>query len=676
MSETQQGGKHFKNVNDAAAGSGMPSPASERRQGHGSAERSQSGRVVGDPSGSPMPRYGWDDQASDEWNPPLEMPTADHSHDHDAAYYDGGRRRGHHRNRRGHVALVVVCVLVVVLAVVGFAGYRFYQSARSVAASAQTMVSKAGEFEDDLRSGDGDALQSTASEIASISASMKQEAQGPLWNAAENLPVVGEDVSRVRVLVSVADDLSANVLTPVAQSMAGVSMGTLFSDGQINVDMLTSLCDTVSQVQPAVARDAQRVDNLGEASLEQVNGPLQSARERLDGLNAMATGLSQVAPSLPAMLGANGTRNYLVIAQNNSEIRSLGGFPGSRMIMTVDNGKISLGDFQANHTHFADNSIPLTDDERHTVVDIMETGAAFAPGDTTVLPSFPRAAQVQEWCWQQTYGQSVDGVLSVDPVFLQSMLGLTGGVTTSDGTVVDGTNAAQILLNQVYYLDSDLQDPFFNEVAGLAMKQVMNNLGSVSMTDLASTVGQGITDRRVYLYMNDADEEAAIASLGADGEVSQDATKPITGFYVYDKTGSKLDWYLDMRSTVGDPVYNQDGSKSYDVTVTLHNTTTMDQMQNELPTYITGQAPESHGYSMITAYLIMAPAGGSITNLQVSADTVNKQEEATLYDHDVWAGYVNILPSNTATFTYTVTTSSSATDPLAMQMTPTGQSFQ
>lgn len=583
-------------------------------------------------------------------------------------------RRGH-RHRRHRTALVVVLVVVALIAVVGVSGYAFYRSAQKVAQDAREVVSQADDFQSALKSGDSQGLQTSASNISTLAASMREEAEGPLWNAAELLPVAGEDVSRVRTLVSVVDSLSSDVLTPMANQMAGISMGTLFSDGQINVDELTQLCNVIVEVQPAVSQAASRVDALGTANLDQVNGPLQQVREELDGLNAAADGLSKVAPSLPSMLGANGTRTYLVIAQNNSEIRSTGGFPGSRAIMTVDNGKISLGDFQTVGGHFDDNSIPLTDEEAHVVSDLMQTGAKFAPGDVNAVPSFPRAAQLMEWCWNRAFSQSVDGVLAVDPVFLQSLLALTGSVTTSNGTVVDGSNAAQILLNQAYYLEPSEQDPFFDEVASLAIKQVMNNLGTVSLTDLASTVGEGVSAGRLLLYMDDATEEQAVTDLGASGEVSQDVATPVTGFYVYDKTGSKLDWYLDMRGSVSEPTLNQDGSKSYTVTVTLHNTTTLEQMESELPAYIVGVTPEVHHYSMITAYLIMAPAGGSITNVDIQSDEVNVQEESTLYGNDVWAGYVNTYPSSTSTFTYTVTTSPEATSPLTLWMTPTGQSF-
>ena len=126
---------------------------------------------------------------------------------------------------------------------------------------------------------------------------------------------------------------------------------------------------------------------------------------------------------------------------------------------------------------------------------------------------------------------------------------------------------------------------------------------------------------------------------------------------------------------MSEPTVNSDGSRSYTVTVTLGNTTTLDQMKDELPAAITGSSPEDHDYSMVTAYCIMAPAGGTISNLNIDASQVDKQEEATLYGNDVWAGYVDTNPSTTSTFTYTVTVSAEAESDLTVWTTPTEQTF-
>lgn len=44
----------------------------------------------------------------------------------------------------------------------------------------------------------------------------------------------------------------------------------------------------------------------------------------------------------------------------------------------------------------------------------------------------------------------LDGVIMVDPVFLQELTKISGNVTIPDGTVLTGDNTAEFLLNKVY----------------------------------------------------------------------------------------------------------------------------------------------------------------------------------------------------------------------------------
>ena len=68
-----------------------------------------------------------------------------------------------------------------------------------------------------------------------------------------------------------------------------------------------------------------------------------------------------------------------------------------------------------------------------------------------------------------------DGVIAIDPLFLQNMLAVTGGVTMPDGSVLDGTNTAQMLLNIVYAKmtpekkDRHFMDALFNHTCYLRM---------------------------------------------------------------------------------------------------------------------------------------------------------------------------------------------------------------
>ena len=69
-----------------------------------------------------------------------------------------------------------------------------------------------------------------------------------------------------------------------------------------------------------------------------------------------------------------------------------------------------------------------------------------------------------------------DGVIAIDPLFLQNMLAVTGGVTMPDGSALDGTNTAQTLLNIVYAkMTSEKKDRHFADAAQAAFNHVTKN---------------------------------------------------------------------------------------------------------------------------------------------------------------------------------------------------------
>ena len=65
---------------------------------------------------------------------------------------------------------------------------------------------------------------------------------------------------------------------------------------------------------------------------------------------------------MPSMLGANGTRRYLLLVQNNAEIRPTGGIAGSFAILKADKGKLSMGKQGSiqDLLPFADPVLPMT----------------------------------------------------------------------------------------------------------------------------------------------------------------------------------------------------------------------------------------------------------------------------------------------------------------------------
>lgn len=595
-----------------------------------------------------------------------------------------------HRHRKGerkkrHTGAIIAAVVAVLLVALGASGFMLLNSAKTVKSEAKEAVEIVGGLKDKVTSGDFSTLPDDAKKIDELCNSMKAETSSPLWTAASFIPVYGSDINAARTMIDALSDVSSNALVPMADNLSQATPGKLFQDGMINVSALQAVADSLSSSSKVFKSANEKIQGIGDTHISQVTELVDKAKDGFATLNGAVDAAEKVAPVLPQMLGANGqTRHYLVLAMSNVEIRACGGFPGSRGVMSVTDGKLELGDFvKVDMMKEPLSPLPITDEEAN----LFTTGwgltgfntLGYTMGDVTMTPDYPRAAQLVSDMQKAIVGDDIDGVFAVDPVFLQYMLGVVGGTQLPDGTVVDGSNAAKVLLHDIYWnYPVEEQDAIFAAVAGSAFNKIVDELGSSDITKIAAAIEKGASEGRILMYSRNDDEEKAAKALGISGALQTDTSEaPILGVYVNNYSYSKMDWFLDKRVTIDSSVENADGSTTYRVTTTLKNTMTP-QEKAEMPGYFQGHNGISQDIDdeVLRLYLY-APAGGSISDIKTSGSGSIEMNEAT---HDglkvAWGG-VHMLLGQDIKVEYTVTTSKdSGHKELKVRTTPTAQTFE
>ncbi len=595
-----------------------------------------------------------------------------------------------HRHRKGerkkrHTGAIIAAVVAVLLVAFGASGFMLLNSAKTVKSEAKEAVEIVGGLKDKVTSGDFSTLPDDAKKIDELCDSMKAETSSPLWTAASFIPVYGSDINAARTMIDALSDVSSNALVPMADNLSQATPGKLFQDGMINVSALQAVADSLSSSSKVFKSANEKIQGIGDTHISQVTELVDKAKDGFATLNGAVDAAEKVAPVLPQMLGANGqTRHYLVLAMSNVEIRACGGFPGSRGVMSVTDGKLELGDFvKVDMMKEPLSPLPITDEEAN----LFTTGwgltgfntLGYTMGDVTMTPDYPRAAQLASDMQKAIVGDDIDGVFAVDPVFLQYMLGVVGGTQLPDGTVVDGSNAAKVLLHDIYWnYPVEEQDAIFAAVAGSAFNKIVDELGSSDITKIAAAIEKGASEGRILMYSRNDDEEKAAKALGISGALQTDTSEaPILGVYVNNYSYSKMDWFLDKRVTIDSSVENADGSTTYRVTTSLKNTMTP-QEKAEMPGYFQGHNGISQDIDdeVLRLYLY-APAGGSISDIKTSGSGSIEMNEAT---HDglkvAWGG-VHMLLGQDIKVEYTVTTSKdSGHKELKVRTTPTAQTFE
>lgn len=595
-----------------------------------------------------------------------------------------------HRHRKGerkkrHTGAIIAAVVAVLLVALGASGFMLLNSAKTVKSEAKEAVEIVGGLKDKVTSGDFSTLPDDAKKIDELCNSMKAETSSPLWAAASFIPVYGSDINAARTMIDALSDVSSNALVPMADNLSQATPGKLFQDGMINVSALQAVADSLSSSSKVFKSANEKIQGIGDTHISQVTELVDKAKDGFATLNGAVDAAEKVAPILPQMLGANGqTRHYLVLAMSNVEIRACGGFPGSRGVMSVTDGKLELGDFvKVDMMKEPLSPLPITDEEAN----LFTTGwgltgfntLGYTMGDVTMTPDYPRAAQLASDMQKAIVGDDIDGVFAVDPVFLQYMLGVVGGTQLPDGTVVDGSNAAKVLLHDIYWnYPVEEQDAIFAAVAGSAFNKIVDELGSSDITKIAAAIEKGASEGRILMYSRNDDEEKAAKALGISGALQTDTSEaPILGVYVNNYSYSKMDWFLDKRVSIDFSVENADGSTTYRVTTSLKNTMTP-QEKAEMPGYFQGHNGISQDIDdeVLRLYLY-APAGGSISDIKTSGSGSIEMNEAT---HDglkvAWGG-VHMLLGQDIKVEYTVTTSKdSGHKELKVRTTPTAQTFE
>lgn len=475
-------------------------------------------------------------------------------------------------------------------------------------------------------------------------------------------------------------NITDNGLVPLSETSDMMSLANLMSEGAVNLDALRNLTNAIRQVEPVITSSAQTVRQLPPAHLEQVSKIVETTRDAIVGADDALTHAGPLLDDLPSLLGENGQeKKYLIVASNNAELHAAGGYVGTVGILSAVDGNLTMGDFNNVRSALPVDSVSAGATEEE--IRVFGERADTHHGDHNVIPDFTRVGQLYYNIWETANAEQLDGVIGVDPVFLQRVLKLIGGVNTSYDVKVDGTNAASVILNEcLFWWDNKTCDDFYNEVASKSFKRLLKKLGSVDTMKFLDVVASSSEEGRCNAWVRDEAIEEHIKATGYGWETPHDATKPVVGVYASDASTSKAAYYLSLDTQVGKPQTNEDGSKSYAVASVFKHNLDRSLVFDELPGYIKTQLPKVIETRSVVEILenltLIAPEGGRIENVRATySDSVEPAPEFAWYECsyqglNAWRGDMFIDAGESCTITYTVVTSPEASEPLRVRQVP------
>lgn len=487
---------------------------------------------------------------------------------------------------REHVRVVAtagVLLLIVVCAV--WLGVRAFLAQREISESEQL----AKVVQAQIVAGQTSQARDSAGQLASHVDTARSYVGDPVWQAAGLLPVVGTNFSTVSRLAAILSDVTHHAVLPLAEVASSISPSTIKpAQGTMDLQALSTARPAVVLANRVMQRAYSEVAALepGFGALPQVSDGVERFKSALGQAAQQVSAADTATSVLPSMLGDGGARTYLVLFQNNAELRATGGIPGAAAEVQIDHGHITLGR-QAEAKaipEFPQPVLPLADQTKGLYGPIV--GQYFQ--DVNLAPQFPLSARLASEMWKQRFGDQTDGVISLDPVALSYLLQATGPVQLPGGETLNSSNAVKLLLSDAYAKYDSVQhkDDFFSTAAAAVFAKVA--AGGFQPKPMLDALSRAAGEHRLLVWSPNQQEQNAIEAANVSGRLpAQMPSHGVFGVYLNDATGAKMDYYLRESYKLGGAMCRSDGRPAWEVEVALTNTAPADAATS-LPEYVTG----------------------------------------------------------------------------------------
>lgn len=495
--------------------------------------------------------------------------------DDDLTEYDN-----QHWLRRRAVGWAALAVLAVVVAFGGWLGFK----AQAAKTSLEEARHSAQQAKDALLQGNtGDASRFAAD--AQFHAQAARDTMHSLsWNIASSVPWLGSPFETGQQISDVVLGLTAKVLRPAADAGATVAPNQLLANGRLDVQALRKEEPVLAKLAADAGSLAAQAKSISDPAYLSVMG---EARAQVQNQTANIAGLlkntSLAARLAPSMLGADGPRTYFMGFQTNAEARGTGGLLGGWGILRFDNGKATVDTLGPNTTFgkaFAPLDLGTEFNQQYGF-----TNPTTDIRNSNQSSHFPYAAQIWKNLWQQESGQSVDGVIAIDPIALSYLLEATGPVTMPDGETITKDNVVELTESTIYTRfpeDQAARKQYLQEIATQVVRKITGPVQSPRK--LLDALGKAISERRIAVWSSVPADQALLEQTPL-AHIIPDDPAPYAEVIVNNLGGNKMDYYLDRQIEYVADGCDGDTRMS---TVTVRLTNTVSDVAG-LPEYVAGK---------------------------------------------------------------------------------------
>jgi len=490
-------------------------------------------------------------------------------------------------NKRGTgILAVVAAIVVIILVIVGIQVFGIYKQAKKVYATAKAAGAAVKE-ENVVAAKDG--LTQTLAETEKLQKQIKGISYLKL------VPIIGGYVSDADHVTGAgvhginAGIVAVDALIPYADVL-GLKGQKSFAGGSAE-DRIRTAIKTLDKVVPKID-DIDREVKLAKAEMDQVDvnhypnfwifkkahDQVANAKSLVDAGDQAVDEGKPLIKVLPELLGANKAKKYLVLFQNDKELRPTGGFLTYYSIFRIEEGVIHID--SSNDIYTLDGSISYHPTADPIILKYLPKVPTQNIRDINLSPDFQKSMDgFRTYYAKSSLKTDVDGIIAIDTQFVVNLIRILGGVE-ADGQkftadVDPGCNCPQV----VYQLEQNTTEivnyvktnrkGIVGDLLYATMQKALQSSPKLYWGPLFQSALADASEKHILFSLDNKDAQSGIEALGWGGQI-----KPFDGDYLHINDanfgGAKSNMYINQSAEM-DYNVSSDGQVQKTVTITYVN---------------------------------------------------------------------------------------------------------
>ncbi|MBU0671057.1 DUF4012 domain-containing protein [Patescibacteria group bacterium] len=566
----------------------------------------------------------------------------------------GGEVKLKNPNKRKKILIITGSVLLGIIAVLAIIGGIVYSPAKNTYKQAIAGKEKFELAQEQITAQDFNGAIQSLNEAGENFDASKESFDKIAW--LKFTPYFGKQLKAVDSLLIAAINIS-DALDNIMD--IGVEIfAVLETDGDSSfksitekqkAEILKKLYESPPDIQGAKAELDLAVMQIEQIPEEGLMGPIASAvapiKEKLPMVKQIIEKGIPLIEIVPAIAGYPDEKTYLFLLQNNDELRPTGGFIGTYGILKVKNGEIQ--------SFFTDNIYVIDDQAKPTLfVDPPDAFKKYIGSsqwfmrDANWSPDYPTTAEKVEEFYHLEGGEeeNIDGVIAVTPVFIESLLKMTGPIEV-DGIEFNSENFVDKLQYEVEFGFAE------DGVSELARKDIIGRMSSILMDrvtnlpknqwgELWEIFAQNVDEKQILLYIKDDEVQEKITDMNWDGSVKETVDDYVM---VIDANLAALKTDKVMERNIDYNVYEEDGQLYGDLNVHYKNNGTFTKFTTRYRTY-------TRVYVPLGSELV--ESSGIYNNDKTVGGKPADPETFEEFDKTVFGGFISVEPAEEHTVHY------------------------